>query len=542
MGSSPSSARSAAAQPERLGVEEPRVWTPPLRRLTRKTSAGWECIAFAEEVLGIVLYPWQRWLLVHALELLPDGTYRFRTVVLLVARQNGKSTLMQVLALWRMYVDGAPLVIGTAQNLDVAEEQWAAAVDIAESVPELAAEVAQKSLVNGKKFLKLTSGERYKVAAASRRGGRGLSGDLVLLDELREHQHWDAWGAVTKTTMARDRAQVWAASNAGDRASVVLAYLRTMAHAEVGNPDGLDLELLARNDDLADVDDATTDDDALGIFEWSAAPACGIWDRDGWAQANPSLGHPGGVSERAIAAAARTDPEDVFRTEVLCQWPDHAAGKPDLDVDAWLRLADPEAARGARPVFGVDVGTDRLAHIAVAWKRPDGAVQVMLADTNLSPLATPGRLGKLARDWAGPVMLGGPAAYLEGELPAAVTKTVVSSAEFASAAGRFEDLLADGQLRHGNQAPLNASVAAARMRPYGTAGERTLQLKDAPGAGPLAATVRALHGVLTGAGIPPAVPLLASKTTPRAPSADRWSDEELARRSHRPDDVRFMEF
>jgi phage terminase large subunit-like protein len=40
--------------------------------------------------------------LIHALELLPDGTFRFRTVVLLVARQNGKSTLMQVLTLWRM--------------------------------------------------------------------------------------------------------------------------------------------------------------------------------------------------------------------------------------------------------------------------------------------------------------------------------------------------------------------------------------------------------------------------------------------------------
>ena len=58
-------------------------------------------------------------------------------MVLLVARQNGKSTFMQALALWCMYVEGAPLVIGTAQNLDIAEEQWTGAVEIAQGVPEL---------------------------------------------------------------------------------------------------------------------------------------------------------------------------------------------------------------------------------------------------------------------------------------------------------------------------------------------------------------------------------------------------------------------
>jgi len=105
---------------------------------------------------------------------------------------------MLVLALWVMYVLGRPLVIGTAQNLDTAEEVWQAAVDIAQGVDELAEEIEHVSKVNGKKFLELKTGERYKVAAASRRGGRGLSGDLVLLDELHEHQTWDAWSAVSE--------------------------------------------------------------------------------------------------------------------------------------------------------------------------------------------------------------------------------------------------------------------------------------------------------------------------------------------------------
>jgi hypothetical protein len=70
----------------------------------------------------------------------------------------------------------------------------------------------------------------------------GLSGDLILLDELREHQSWDAWGAITKTTMARAMALILALSNAGDATSIVLRYLRKMAHAALGDPDGINAD------------------------------------------------------------------------------------------------------------------------------------------------------------------------------------------------------------------------------------------------------------------------------------------------------------
>jgi phage terminase large subunit-like protein len=234
-------------------------------------------VDFAEQVLGVVLFPWQRWLLIHALELRPEGGFRFRNVVVLVARQNGKSTLSQVLALWFMYVYGYDLVLGTAQDLDTAEEVWQGAVDLVTEVdqddqpvrPDLFDLYQRTVMVNGKKSLELKTGARYKAKAASRRSGRGLSGDLVMLDELREHQSWDAWGAITKTTMARDEAQIWALSNAGDSLSVVLDYLRKMAHAAIGDPDGINGEsdpavLLAGEVDGEDLE--LEDDDSLGIF------------------------------------------------------------------------------------------------------------------------------------------------------------------------------------------------------------------------------------------------------------------------------------
>lgn len=318
------------------------------------------------------LFPWQKWLLIHMLELLPDDSLRFRTVIVLVARQNGKSTLSIILSLFFMYVLARNLVIGTAQDLDVAEEIWQGAVDIIEETPELLDQWDHTSKVNGKKFVQLKTGERYKVKAANRRAGRGLSGDLVLLDELREHQSWDAWGAITKTTMARAFALIVALSNAGDATSIVLRHLRKMAHLVLGDPDGInaaddpEAELAEVPDDLA-VDE---EDDSLAIFEWSAQAGCDIWDRDGWAMANPSLGYS--ITERTLASAAKTDPEWVFRTECLCQWTDGSLEGP-FPPGSWESGLDDESQIASEVVACVATSWNRsTTYVAFVGRREDG--------------------------------------------------------------------------------------------------------------------------------------------------------------------------
>lgn len=183
-----------------LGKTTPRVFTPELRELSRSTSLGFQCIDFAERVLDITLYEWQKWLLVHALELNPDGSFRFRKVFVLVGRQNGKSTLLQILTLWRMYLDGARLILGTAQDRALAREQWLGAVQMAQSIPDLAGLIADRSPATARGFehFALSNGSQYKVAASNASAGRGLSVDLLLMDELRTHRSWDAWAGVSK--------------------------------------------------------------------------------------------------------------------------------------------------------------------------------------------------------------------------------------------------------------------------------------------------------------------------------------------------------
>lgn len=465
MGSLPTSAPSSL--PKRFGSELPRIWTPEQRKLTPRTSRGFECIQFAEDVLELELYPWQKWLLIHALETLPDGTFRFRTVVLLVARQNGKSTLMQVLSLWRMFVDGAPLVIGTAQNLDIAEEVWQGAVDMAQEVAELAAEIDKVDLTNGKKALRLVSGSRYKVQAATRRGGRGLSAELVILDELREHQNWDAWSAVTKTTMARAAAQIWAASNAGDISSVVLRHLRMMGHMALGDPDGI-------NGSDVRLDDADEVDDSLGLFEWSAAPGRDVRDRDGWVESNPSLGYA--ITERAIASSL-SDPERVFRTEVLCQWVDsmqegafpagvwesNAIGKDDAQIVTPPAVAvDLRTGMQQSAAIVVAGGTGQGFDLIEVARYEQGADVKWAQDFIFSE--TMAILQKRGLDTVILDKYGDNAQLVPLFEDAEITVLKLDMTDMRNGAVGLSDALINGRLKHKGEDPLNIAVLGAGKR------------------------------------------------------------------------------
>ncbi|HWD82102.1 MAG TPA: hypothetical protein VG497_24560 [Kribbella sp.] len=475
----------------------------PRSAVTERRTLGYECIDFARDDLGIELHPWQCWLLVHMLELTERGVLRFRTALVLVARQNGKTTVSVVLALFFMYMLGRKLVLGTAQDLDVAEEIWQSALDIVtEGVeddapvrPELNDLVESITLTNGKKAFELKTGEKYKVKATNRGAGRSLSADLLLLDELREHQTWAAWAALTKTTMARAFALILCLSNAGNAKSVVLNKLRLVAHLALGNPDGLPSPPL--NDDVAELLEEYEND--LFIAEWSPPPGCAINDRAAWAFANPSLGSPVAtenlVTEKAIANALRTclaqgpEEEAEFRAEVLCQWPDddtHA----HIDLERWGRLAEPKSQPPARCGWSLDVSPDRLyASIGAAGDRGDGRVLLFLAEETSryrAALDPDADITEFGTSWVIPKLLEfkrtkglrrvavhtrSPAAALIKKIEAAgVEVDAVSDEGLGKACGDLADSVLDGSIVHlGDELVMGALVSAATS-PVGDGG------------------------------------------------------------------------
>jgi hypothetical protein len=353
-----------------LGCEAPRIFTPARRELTPVTTHGFACIAFAEDVLGIRLLPWQRWLLLHALELDETGLYLYRIVVVEVARQNGKTLVLLILALWHIYALDSKMVIGTAQDLTRSEKSWAEAVEWATENDELAPLIDRINRGHPK-VLTLISGCEYRVSAATRRGGRGFTGDLVLLDELREHQSWDSWAAITNTMNARPKAQAWAFSNAGDALSVVLRYLRAAAHRDLGWPDG-DTDAGALDSAAGEPDDMEiAGDNPLGWFEWSAPPHAKRSDMEALAQANPSKDHTeiteNCVTERSLRAALRMNPPHVFDAECMCRQVSLADGGPFPD-GAWIDTLDDGArpAEGARSAICVEVSGGKRERTYIA--------------------------------------------------------------------------------------------------------------------------------------------------------------------------------
>lgn len=465
------------------GSAEPRLFTPPLRPLTPETSLGFEVILFAAQILGVELYPWQKALLIRALELRPDGRYRFRRIIVLVARQQGKTTLASVLAAWWLFVDSLrhpdrvpPVkfrVVGVAQSLDIAREPWNAVKQWCDPDPETdeESELALATLqsatakvldTNGKESIQTRKRPHYEIRAA--KNARGKSAARVIFDELREQVTWAAWNAVSQITKSFFNGQLWGISNAGDVTAVVLNKLRPTLLG--------DMAAWAEyvESGIQSIEDfANGRDTSMGLFEWSAPEGCALDDVDGILQANPSIGYGELTVEDCISDARSMDEPD-YRTEVLCQVVPSLA-KPYLDGEAWSNLADPESeiAVGSRMVLGVAVAGNRSwTSIGVAGARADGRVHVEHIAGRTSNLWVIPFLEKVrARTGITEVAIqskGVPSAELVQPLKdAGFVVHEISGSLLLNLAGRMSDRVADRSVAHRAQPSLDFAVSTATV-------------------------------------------------------------------------------
>lgn len=357
------------------GRTEPRIWTRPLRKLTKNTSLGFACIEYAKTILGKTLYPWQEWAIIHALEIVGDlrksWSFRFRVVLFLISRQNGKTVLSEVLASFFLNVLGVENIFGTSLSMEKAEEVWEAVIADQEDNPALADEIDTIARRNGGKKLVLKGGQTYKVGAPTRRAGRGDSNDVVMLDEIREHRDWSTWAAAIASTNAKPNGIIFCFTNAGDPDSVVLRQLRSTGIAAIDGTKAADYG-------------GEVDADTLALFEWSAPDGAAKDDIDALAQANPALGY-GSLTERALAACRTTMTDSDFRSECMCQQVETILPEP-FPEGAWLGGQDPESfiREDSELFWGIDMSQDRkYTVIAVCGLREDGNYHVELVERRI---------------------------------------------------------------------------------------------------------------------------------------------------------------
>lgn len=303
------------------------MWTPPLVELTPETSYGFEVIDFARDVLGTPLDPWEEWAVIHAGELLPDGRPRFRTVLIIVARQNGKTFLTDVLIQYWLFVDVVPLVMGTSTDRSYAKRQWNRICQQVRKHPELSGYLGADAIRRtiGEEALRTSDGAEYIFAANNGRAGRSTTLHRWVCDELREHASRDCWNSATNAMNAVPDAQTVCITNMGDDRSVVLNPLRESAITYLETGQG---------------------DPRVGLLEWSCPPGSDPCDPAALAQANPNFGRRVdrdallGAGRRAVIAGGQELAD--FRTEVMCMRVPLL--DPAVDPDLWA------AAKAAVPL------------------------------------------------------------------------------------------------------------------------------------------------------------------------------------------------
>jgi phage terminase large subunit-like protein len=288
-----------------LGDQEPRVCSlPPFD----SDASGRNAVALAG-VAGLELDPWQRLVLESGLRRRGDKWAAFE-VALIVARQNGKGSILEALELAALFLfPDVRLILHSAHEFKTAAEAFLRVRALIEDRPEFDARVSRIRTAAGAEAVELKDGKRLRFVARSSGSGRGFTSDLVILDEAYKLGDQEM-AALLPTLSARPDPQVWYTSTAGGLDSIQLGRVRARGVAG-GDP-------------------------SLAFLEWSAEDSDDHAAPDTWARANPGLGIR--IAPDYIGREMAALGPDAFARERLSigDWPVGDAGQwSTISADAW---------------------------------------------------------------------------------------------------------------------------------------------------------------------------------------------------------------
>lgn len=389
-------------------------------------------------------------------------------VAVICPRQNLKTTVFEMAVLgWLVLGPPGQLVIWSAHAFRTAQEAFRDFDQLLGGSDVLRRRVARVSRANGEEAFEMAGGSRLVFKARTKGGGRGLSGDKVILDEAFALQP-EHMGALLPTLSARPDPQVCYGSSAGMADSAVLREIR---------------------------DRGRKGDPRLAYFEWAApevcspgcahkpgTPGCGCDREDLWLEANPALGRR--ISIDYLRAERRAMPPAEFARERMGWWdePIEISADPAIPADAWQTCLNPAVSASDLTVcaIAIDAPPSRSrGWLAVAAILPDGRVHVDLQPSQEGILwlvqaarAWQERTGAtVVMDRTGPV-----SAILADLTRAGLQLEALSRDDVAQACGWFVAAVSDGMVSHVGDPTLTDAVTgavwkgeAARLFSRGTA-------------------------------------------------------------------------
>ena len=385
-----------------LGSQGPRFWTAPPRHREKAedcpacanpdyesgcgdyTSAdmlGW-AVNF-----GYDLDTWQCWWLSELCGTKPDGRWSSFENYLVLSRQNGKNTCLEVRELAGLFLFGESMIIHTAHEFKAAAEHFRRVRDVVTAYDELRRRVRAVTTSHGDEAIELkpattlifgSAGRRIRrnvagrlrFLARSRGSGRAFTADTVVYDEAMILSD-EVVGASLPTLSAVPNPQVIYTASAGYKDSVQLASVRRRVLQQDPRLMGAEWSINPHLD--------TCHRDEVRGRKTNRYITCALHDdRDdprSWAKANPALGVRIAVDhvQHELSAMVLGNTFDRERLGVG-DWPAGDEAWAVISEDSWSACATPDPGGATRPVvFAVDVDPDMLsACISACWYRPGG--------------------------------------------------------------------------------------------------------------------------------------------------------------------------
>lgn len=419
-----------------LGAQRPRVHSGP----RFSTSAGAEAVELAAE-LGLFLDPWQAFVLEQSLGEKPDGRWAAFQVCLLCPRQNGKGSILEARELAGLFLFGEKKITHSAHEAKTAKDHFERMESLLRNAGYGDDKVVFRRSTTEVSILVKSTGCKLHFYTRTTHGGRGLGGDVVVLDEAYALTR-DQMAALMPTMSARSlrgNPQMWFTSSAGFAGSDVLSEKKRQGE-EGGS--------------------------SLAYFDWSADPDADLSDRAAWAQANPGLGMR--ISEEFIAAELPDLGPERFGRERLGLWDQSDAGGV-FGLGRWeacTSISEQPPLSGLALAVSLDSSKSAIVGAGVAGPRievkplqygpgtdwvADRAVQVQ--SMHRVPLIVDSR---------------GPAAHLIPALEAAgVDVRPASTSEVLDGCAGFFELVTSGRLSHADYPDLTSAVKGAKTRMVG---------------------------------------------------------------------------
>lgn len=330
---------------------------------------------------GFAPDPEQELILDATFAILPNGKPAAFEVDMVGPRQNFKTGVLKMIELGWLYVTKERLSIHSAHELSTTEETFRETAALIEDNSFLSRHLLPTrgdrpgiTAGNGRWAIELTGDRRLRYRARQATGGRGLSGDKVVLDEFFAVTP-AVIGSLYPTLSARPRPQVVSASSAGLLMSEALRDKRDRGRAgltanqfyvEYSDPDGPTAEKPNPGCATPKCNHAKT------------ATGCALDDEDRWARIMSALGTR--VLPETIRSLRQAMPPEEFAREFLVWWEDPPAETASRVFGPhWGRQGIPDATMPTPRCLAVAIEPDRShsSLAAVGDYGDDDAVQVV---------------------------------------------------------------------------------------------------------------------------------------------------------------------